>query len=210
MKNLMSLAAVLLLTTSCLSLEGTLDVHEAFTVKRKSGFLHLKTKAVEVKPASYRASLKVKSDKNFTLELEGAGLEKILVPIKAEKDLDLPVDGKFAISHEKINQPFDIVGVINTDVSYSQIHNTVEACSWTTKENHCEKVCIGEPRKCDIVCKEITITHEGRKEVDYHYRWTKRDISLEFMKATSTALVASMHATDLESDRIIDHESLCR
>lgn len=201
---------VLLLTTSCLSLDGQLNVHETFRVKKKSGFLNLKTKEVEVRPASYKASLKVKSDKNYTLELEGGDLGKILVPIKAEKDLDIPRDGKFAISHEKINQPFDVTGFINTDVSFSGINYSIENCTWTTKENRCEKVCTGEPRKCDVVCKEFTITHEGRKEVDFHYRWTKRDIDLEFMKAGSTGLVATMRATDTETDKIIDRESLCR
>lgn len=212
MKKFATLLAVLLLSTSCLDLNGTLHVRESFNVKKKSGFLNLKTKLVELKPAVYKAELDVKSDKNYTLKLEGGDIGEIKVPIKADKDLNVPWDGKFAISHEQIDQPFDVVGVINTDVSYSEIRTTVENCSWTTTERRCEKICTGEreTRKCDVVCRDITITHNGRKEVDYHYRWTRRDISLEFMRENSTALVATMSATDTQTDRIVDHESLCR
>jgi len=210
MKKFVTLLGVLLLTTSCLDLDGSLHVSETFKVKKKSGFLNLKTKEIEVRPASYRASLKVKSDKNVTLEISGGDLGEIKVPIKADKDLQIPRDGKFAISHEKIDQPFDVVGFINTDVSYSDIYRAVENCSWTTTERRCEKVCTTEPRKCDVVCKDVQITHEGRKEVEYHYRWTKRDVNLEFMRADSTALAATMQASDTQTDRIVDHESLCR
>jgi hypothetical protein len=218
MKKFITLLGVLLLTTSCLDLNGTLHVQESFNVKKKAGFLNLKTKLIELKPAAYKAELKVNSDKNYTLKLEGGDVGEIKIPIKADKDLNVPWDGKFAISHEQIDQPFDVVGVINTDVSYSEIRSTIENCSWTTTERRCEKICTPErkienrvePRKCDVVCNDIQITHNGRKEVDYHYRWTRRDIGLEFMRENSTALVATMQATDTQSDRIVDHESLCR
>ncbi len=211
MKKLALILGVLLLSSSCHELGGRLNVVDSLTVKKKHGFLNLKTSKVELKAGNYSAVLKIISDSNITLKLEGGDLGKeILVPIKAESDLDIPVNGKFAILGEKISQPFDVVGNINTDYSYSDQYHAVESCTWTTKENRCEKVCVGEPRKCDVVCKEITITHEGRKDVTYHYMYTKRDVQLELMRSGSTALAGTINATSHTSDKITDYESLCR
>ena len=102
MKNVLLMMGVLLLSTSCLTLDGQLRVSESFMVKKKGGFLNLKLKDVKVEPAVYSASLKVKSDKNYTLELSGGNLGKILVPIKAASDLEIPTNGAFSLSHEKI------------------------------------------------------------------------------------------------------------
>lgn len=211
MKKLAMILGVLLLSASCMELNGRLNVNNSLVVKKKSGFLNLKTKEVELKAGSYIAQLNIKSDKNITLEIEGGSLDKkIFVPIKAESDLNVPADGKFAISHEKISQPFDVTGHMNTDITYGDTQYAVENCTWTANERRCEKVCTGEPRKCDSVCKDITITHEGRKDVTFHYRYTRRDIQLEIMQAGSTALAATLNASSSESSRVIEHESLCR
>jgi len=74
MKKMMMLLGVLLLSTSCLTIDGHLKVSESFMVKKKGGFLNLKLKDQQVDPALYSASLKVKSDKNYTLELSGGSL----------------------------------------------------------------------------------------------------------------------------------------
>lgn len=206
----MLLLGVLLLSTSCLTLDGQLKVTEAFMVKKKGGFLNLKLKDVSVEPAIYSASLKVKSDKNYNLEISGGSLGKIIVPIKAASDLEIPTDGAFNISHEKINQPFDLSGVINTDVDHYGYTDAIETCSWNVTEKRCEKVCVKETGKCDIVCKDEVITLQGHKEVSYHYRSIARDLSLEFMKAGSTGIIASLKAHDLETDKIVDRESVCR
>lgn len=210
MKKMMTLLGLLLLSTSCLTLDGHLRVTESFSVKKKGGFLNLKLKDVTVAPAVYSASLKVKSDKNYTLELSGGSLGKILVPIKADSDLDIPTDGAFHISHEKINQPFDLSGVINTDVNHYGYTDAIENCSRNVTENKCEKVCAKDTGKCDIICKDVVTAIEGRKEVSYHYRSIHRDLSLEFMKAGSTGIIATFSGRDLQTDKIIDRESACR
>lgn len=210
MKNAILLVGALLLSVSCVELNGRMNVQESLVVKKKHGFLNLKTSKVELQPASYQAGIKINSDRNITLSLEGGSLgKKILVPIKAEEDLNIPGDGKFAIAGEKINQPFDVVGSINTDISYSDVRFATESCTWTTRETRCEKVCTTEPRKCESICKEYTITHEGRKEVEFQYRYTRRDVQLELMQSGSTALKASLNASGTESDRITLRESSC-
>jgi hypothetical protein len=210
MKNAMMLLGVLLLSTSCLTIDGRLVVSEAFTVKKKSGFLNLKTKEQLVAANSYSASLKVKSDKNYNLELKGGSLGEIQIPIKAESNLNMPYDGAFNISHEKINQPFDISGVIDTDVSEYGYTDTVESCTWNVTEKKCDKVLIKETGKYDIICKDEITTFHGRRDISYHYRQVVRDLSLDFMKAGSTGVIAHFTGRNQDTDKITDHYSECR
>lgn len=210
MKNAMMLLGVLVLSTSCLTLDGRLNVSEAFNVKKKSGFLNLKTKEVRVDANSYSASLKVKSDKNYTLELKGGSLGEIQIPIKAESDLKMPTDGAFSISHEKINQPFDLSGVINTDVSLYGYTDTVESCTWNVTEKKCDKVLNKETQKYEIICKDEITTFHGMRDISYHYKQVVRELSLEFMRAGSTGVIAHFNGRSQDTDKITDHYSDCR
>ena len=210
MKKAMMLLGVLLLSVSCVELNGSLQVREAFNVKKKSGFLNLKTKIVTVSPGQYRAELTAKSSNNLRLELIGGSLGDINIPIKSDDQLNIPRDGQFYIEGRKIGQPFNVSGVINTEVDLYGYTNVVEKCQRDLQERRCEKVCNKEAGTCDIVCKEVTITIDGLKEIAYHFKRTDRHANLEFMPENSTAVVASLPVSGTETEKIIDRESLCR
>lgn len=210
MKNVMMLIGVLLLSASCVELNGSLQVQEAFKVKKKSGFLNLKTKTIELAPGSYQAELTAKSSKNLKLELRGGLIGKIDIPIKSDSSLQIPDDGPFHIEGKKIEQPFNISGVINTEVSHYGHTDTIERCQRERREKRCEKVCDKETNKCDVVCREVIITIDGWKDVSYHYKSVERDAKLEFSLENSSAVVAVLPVHGTEVEKIIDRESLCR
>lgn len=210
MKKMMLVLGMVLLSASCIKLDGRLEVHEAFTVKKKSGFLNLKRKDVRIDKNIYSATLKVKSDKNYNLELKGGSIGEVLIPIKAERDLDMPSNGAFTISHEKIDQPFDLSGVINTDVSEYGYSDETISCTWDVTEKKCEKVCNKETQKCEVICKDAITTFSGRQDIAYHYRQVVRDLKLEFMRAGSTGVIANFTGRHQETDKIIDRRSTCR
>lgn len=203
------LVGIFMLATSCVEINGGLQVHESFTVKKKSGFLNRKTKEVTVSPRSYRASLKMVSDKNFTLKLDGGDLDDISVPLKAESDLDVPLNGRFNISHEKIGQPFDVSGTIHTSWENSGYYESLDSCSWTTTEKKCDKVCEPATGRCEVQCRDVTTTINGKKKVEYHYSITNRDLNLEIMRANSTGIVATFIGSDSESTKVVDREGAC-
>ncbi len=60
MKRAVLLLGVLLLSVSCVELGGALHVQESMSVKKKSGFLNLKTKTIKIDPGSYRADITIK------------------------------------------------------------------------------------------------------------------------------------------------------
>jgi hypothetical protein len=210
MKNansLMSLVLLSVMAASCVNLNGHLDVKQAMSAKKKSGFLHLKTTEVQIKPDLYTAELKINSDKNFTLKLEGH--DSISLPIKGSKDLNVPSTGKVFISHNDIAQPFDVGGDIVTTVTDSDRIYVSEECSWSVMENHCKKAC-DVNNSCSITCKNEAVTLHGFRAVTYHYRNTDRDLSINFLKVDKGEVLASFHGTSNTIDRIEDFVGECR
>jgi len=206
LKNVLCLLAVTVLSASCVTLDGRLDVKQAMSARKKSGFLNLKTKEIRIEPDLYEASLKANSDKSFTLKLEGR--EKILIPLKSEKDLNVPGNGRVFISHSEINQPFDVSGLITTDVSHSERQSAFEECSFTVTENHCKKICEKED-SCKIECKDEQVTMHGHHYVEFHYQTIHRDLAMELLKQDKGEVLATFHGTDTETSRITDFEGRC-
>lgn len=205
-KSVVCLMAVTVFSASCVTLEGRLDVRQEMAAKKKSGFLNLKTKEIRIQPDLYQAQLKVNSDKSFTLKLEGR--EKILIPLKSEKDLNIPRNGRVFISHSEINQPFDVSGFITTDITNSERQSAIEECSVTVTENHCKKICESE-HSCKIECKDEQVQLKGHHHVEFHYQTIHRDLAMELLKQDKGEVLASFHGTDTETSRITDFEGRC-
>lgn len=220
MKNFLSLLLVSAFAVSCINLNGQLNVEQTMTVKKKGGFLNLKTKNIELAPGSYRSDLKINSDKSFTLKLRADKEDDkdILIPLKSEKAFNLPANGVFTIGGSEIEQPFDLSGTINTEISNSSNTREFENCSFSRTERHCEKVChttpVAEGRRpvtrCDIVCRDVLVTIQGQRLVEYHYRYTHRNIDVAFLSANSANRLATFSARGTESDRINDYTGECR
>jgi hypothetical protein len=206
LKNMVCLLAVTVFSASCVTLEGRLDVKQAMSAKKKAGFLNLKTKEIRIEPDLYEAKLKVNSDKSFTLKLEGR--ENILIPLKSEKDLNLPKNGRVFISHTEINQPFDVSGFISTDISNSERQSAIESCTVTVTENHCKKICETE-QTCKIECKDEAVQLEGHQYVEFHYRTIHRDLSMDLLKQEKGEVLASFRGTNTDSFRVTDFEESC-
>lgn len=206
LKNMMCLLAVAVFSASCVTLEGRLDVKQAMSAKKKAGFLNLKTKEIRIEPDLYEAKLKVNSDKSFTLKLEGR--ENILIPLRSEKDLNVPKNGRVFISHADINQPFDVSGFISTDVSETERQRAIEDCSVTVTENHCKKICENE-HSCKVECKDEQVQLKGHHLVEFHYQTIHRDLSMDLLKQEKAEVLASFHGTDTETFRVTDFEGRC-
>jgi hypothetical protein len=232
MKNAMSLLIISLMTVSCINLEGRLNVSQMLTAQKRGGFLNLQRKTVQIQPGNYQASLKVNSAKSFTLNLKADknGESDILIPIKNEKEFSIPTNGNVIIRGSEIAQPFDLSGVIETNISVSGETRTNESCTIQRTENHCDKICsageIVNPRndheshdprdsrpripQCSIVCRDVIVTFEGSRFVEYHNRYTQRNLKADLLDLVNKSVLASFSGSDTESDRINDYIGECR
>lgn len=217
MKSLIALAALSLLSASCVNLEGTLNVEQVLTAKKRGGFLNLKMKTIEIQPGAYHASLKVNNAKSFTLKLKAdkEGEADILIPIKSENDFSIPTNGNVTIRGNEINQPFDISGNIKTTVTTSDTVRSTEECSAQRTERQCEKICNAPVQPsgtvyCNIVCHDVVVSYPGTRFVEYHSRYTERNLSAELLDAANKAVRATFSGRDFDSERVYDYYGECR
>lgn len=209
--NLALVSTMAVIATSCLTLDGNLDVKQPMAAKKKSGFLNLKTSEIRIEPDQYRAELKVLGSSSYNLTLEGK--EKIVIALRSDKTLTVPANGEISISHADINQPFDLKGTIATYVSNSEPVEGIRDCNVYVTENHCQKICTTDKEKgttsCDIVCKDEQVAIPGRQNYASHTRTTERQLALDFLKAEKGELLASFHGSDREYDTIEDYSGQC-
>lgn len=219
MKNLMNLLLVSAFAVSCINLNGRLNIEQTMNVKTKGGFLNLKKKTIELEPGTYRADLKINSEKSFTLKLrlDKEDQKDILIPIKSEKAFNLPSNGEVKISGSDISQPFNLNGTIDTNYSESSTSRTTEDCTFSRTERHCEKICTTTARSngrpvvlCDVVCRDVLVTINGSRFVEYHYRYTHRNLNVAFNDINTQAQLATFNASGTESARINDYIGECR
>jgi hypothetical protein len=220
MKNLILLASLTLLATSCVSLDGNLLVTEKMTLKKKGGFLNLGRKNVDIEANQYDAHVTALGKNNFALILN-RGQERISIPIVAKTEIKIPTfDGEFKLNHADIDQPYDLKGLIHTDVTYSPTQEAIESCSWNTTETRCQIECTDvvtkdekgvehKEKKCEKVCQDFTIIHNGRHEVIFHYTTTHRDLGFEFLKADTAQSVAHFQGQSNETVRNVEREGIC-
>lgn len=209
MRNAIALLTLSLMSASCINLEGRLNVKEPMTVKKRGGFLNLQIKSTQIQPGNYQASLKVNSAKSFTLKLGD-----ILIPLKSQNDFSIPANGNVIIRGRDIAQPFDVSGKIETTVTESDLTRTYEDCTIQRTENQCERVCTGGtptmPYHCDVVCRDVFVSYEGSRYVEYHYKYTSRELTADLLDSSSKAVKASFSGYDNEADRINDYYGVCR
>lgn len=217
MKGLIALSALSLLSVSCVNLEGNLNVEQVLKAKKRGGFLNLKMKSIEIQPGRYHASLKVNNTKSFTLKLKADkdGEADILIPIKSDKEFSIPTNGTIAIAGNEINQPFDISGNIKTNVTYSDMVRSTEDCSVQRTERVCDKICTPPATpygsvRCNIVCHDEIITYPGTRFVEYHNKYTERNLSAELLDSQNKSMRATFTGTDYDSDRVYDYYGECR
>lgn len=217
MKTLIALAALSFLSVSCVKLEGNLNVEQTLTAKKRGGFLNLKLKTFEIQPGNYHAQLKVNNSKSFTLKLKSdkEGEADILIPIKSEKDFALPSNGNVVIRGNEISQPFDVSGTINTKITNSSIERSTEECSLERRERVCDRVCTPSsipngPYYCTVSCRDVIWTIPGTRFVEYHNKYTERDLWAELLDSESKAVKATFRGTDFDSQKVYDYYGECR
>jgi hypothetical protein len=220
MKKIILLLALAIFTTSCVSLEGNILVTEKMSLKKKGGFLNLGKKNVVIEANQYDAHLTVLGQNNFALILK-KGDERISIPLKSKNDLKLPTfDGEIKISHNDIYQPYDLKGIIQTDIYQSATQEVIESCSWNTYETRCRIECSEITTRdsqgishvennCQKMCGDVLVTHQGRQEVIFHNTTTHRDLRFEFLKADSLQSVAHFQGQSSETERIIERKGIC-
>ncbi len=206
MKKILGILLASVMATSCI--HGNLDVKKELTVNKKSGFLYQGRTEAKIKPGLYSARLHAISDKNYTLKVNLGGNDNVLIPIKGKNDLKVPYDGKIAISHNEIGQPFDVQGDIDTSVRTTERVRGTETCSVVRYETVCRSEC--DRYTCHQFCQDVSVSYPGYRDVEFHNRITGRDLSVDLVSVDKQEVLASFHGNSTSVDRIYDYYGVCR
>lgn len=220
-KKSLGLMTIAILSTSCISsLDGQLHVLKPMLVKKQGGFLGLKKKKITLSPEIYKSELAINGEQNLTLKLK-LNENEVNIPLNSDSTINIPANGEIKVSHLETKQPFDIVGVIKTDIEESSSSRDIESCSITVMERHCDKVCVRPPSapdhrdrdpvpRCEIVCRNEPTTIYGRQEVEYHFEITHRNVSLNFINMKTRELLANFQGKNSELRTVYDYKGQCK
>ncbi|MGZ3789287.1 MAG: hypothetical protein ACXVLQ_12235 [Bacteriovorax sp.] len=239
MKNLMAISMTALLASSCVSIQGNLHVAQNLSVNSKGGFLNTSSKHIDIAAGEYRAEFKKGLGGTYNIVVTKDGKE-IKIPLKSKSNLNIPkYDGDFAISHNDINQYFDIKGSIGTDSQSSESYDQIESCTISRVVQNChdndyrsrEDLRVEAPqdeegrrgdqdrrehdsennrREATPACRSDVISVPGTHEVRFHYTTTTKGLSFNILRPGTGVVIADFKGSDTKTERITERESECR
>ena len=179
---------------------------------------------VVLEMGSYSLSLIFKSNDKLDLEIKLPDKTIKTLPISLESGEKFPeYSGHVKVLGKTIKQEFDILGIVDTKISYSDSRRDVESCQEQIRERVCtrvrdqeDKMKMGDKRKIERerrpdreVCEWKYVTHYGHKEVEYYYKYTQTDVDLTFVNTINSMELADYLGSKSDSDKIYTYEGRC-
>lgn len=203
----------------CDPVRGTLEVFKEFSIKNNEKCewterepfkcdRYVKGKKFKIKAGSHRMELASKGKRKFEMKIKMDGKSKVL-PLTLPKGHDIPkYSGDFSVPGRAMKQDFDLNGVVDTEVTESDIHYGSESCTYTEREWVCK------PRKGrrrgkgnrEPRCDYEYVTYHGSQDVEYYYRYTDTELTMNFENGET---LATFHGTRHESDKIYTYQGEC-
>ena len=171
MKKSLAIISSLLLLTSCVEkVKGNFDVAENLTLKAGK-------KTVTITEGTYRATLGFKTKKKLTIKLNVDGDAGKKITFKLPKGTTISnYNGDFKIPATATGQGYAINGHVDTKTETSSLREGVETCHEYETIRKCRRNDAGER-----VCRNVTISHEGRRYYTYFYETDDRIFELDLM-----------------------------
>ncbi len=190
MKKLI-IATMLFVLSSCVDLAGQLKVFKSFKVKSNS-------QLVTVNEGQYKAKLDIKKNRT-KVTLENSS-NKIKFEIKTSTSNSLPQNGSFELRSTEINQPFNILGQVETKVSKSGTKSGYESCTYRDTQTVCT------PQGCFVQ----HIDRFGQKNVEYYDEYTDQKVDFNITNEISVDdIFGEFNSQSRSARRIIIREGRC-
>jgi hypothetical protein len=196
------LALVLVLSASCVKVQGNLKVDE-HVLYNKNG------RSKVLLAGDYKANVTIKKEE-LKLKLKG-NLENHRLTLKFPKGTVLPsTNGEISVSAQDLKQPFALAGNVKTDVTRSELVTTTERCSINVGMYDCDwgggyydgrggyygpySYCHGR-------------VLDGERDVRYFNDTTTRTLSLQLLQEESSK--ATFTGVDVDVKRVYQFRGVC-
>ena len=194
MKNkvIVGLVAVsFLMMAGCNDISGLLNVTKAFTVSVKG-----KSKIVEM--GAHDTSLDFRKDKVIA-KIKTSG-DTFKVEMNFAEGTQIPSNGNFELKEAQSGQPFDVLGLVATQVTDSDLQRERERCQYQGYGQICD------PRGCHTV----PVTREGLRDITFYDRLTDQQVHLDLTAPSdSKTKFASFDGRIRSTERIVTREGMC-
>ena len=190
MKKLI-IATTLLALSSCVDLTGQLKVFKSFKVKSNS-------QVVTVTEGQYKTKLDIKKNRTkVTLENSSS---KIKFEIRTSTSNSIPQNGSIELKSTEINQPFNILGQVETKVSRSGTKSSYESCTYRDTQTICT------PQGCVVQ----TIDRFGQKNIEYYDEYTDQKVDFNITNEISVDdIFGEFNSQSRSARRVIIREGRC-
>jgi hypothetical protein len=210
MRSLLLGVVALFLTTSCMEIDGKLEVIE-----------DLQFNNATVEAGNYRSTLQIDSRDKVTLEIKNGNKRDTEVEFRIPKDSGIPQDnGTFFYRANEVDQPYDLSGEVKTNITRSPRRYDRERCSYQDYETRCRRVCRRVCRdrpdgrrvcrdRCQRQCRRVRVTKWGWRDIEYHNRTEDKDYTVEFLQPNSNMQAAMFDGNYTRTTRIINYRGRC-
>lgn len=212
MRNLLLGVVALFLTTSCMEIHGDLKVSQDLNFNNTT-----------VLAGDYKSTLNIDSRSKVTLEVQSNRSNKNIAEVvfKIPRDSGIPQDnGTFFFRSDEVDQPYDLSGEVNTQVTRSPRRFDRERCSYDDYETRCRRVCRNICRtrpdgrrvcrdRCQNECRRVRVTRWGWRDIEYHNRTENKDYFVEFLQPGTNTQTADFNGNYRRTQRIIEYRGLC-
>lgn len=181
----------LLLLAGCQELSGQLTVKQAFEVL-------IKGKTTTVQVGQYKTNLDFKKSK-IVVDIETLN-NHLKLNIVIPDGMTLPTNGSFELKSAQSQQPFDVVGEVETNVVETETQTRMESCQYQSYQNICNPT----------GCQTVPVTRTGTHYVEFYYRNTDRKMNFSIVSLSdSKANQADFTGAAKYSEKITTHEGQC-
>jgi len=197
----------LLSLAGCNDVEGILNISAPFQIRNKFGNLH------GVPAGQFDSKMELdEGDNKIKIEIK-AGKDDHQLELKLAAGSSVPSGGgSFSLLGSDINEPFDLSGTVDRQVSESQRYTQRDSCSYSVPVQQCRIEIIIGPRGQRIprrVCGIVYITRYGLQDITRHSVTTTVSVQAAYADSASKAEVAAFNGSRTDTQSITDYAGPC-
>lgn len=195
MKILSTIILTLLLTVSCKSITGDVEVLETISLVKKG-------KWTDIEPGIYNAKMRIKSKRKLKIKIDGK-----TYTFRTPKGITLPREnGELTLTSDQSGQPYDLDMKVNTVRENADVQESNEFCTYAIPYTVCQTT----GPYGGTVCSTRFRNYPGTRYSKWFMQSVEQNLSLALLSEDSDAKLATFKAYDKYTKKIYEHQGLCR
>lgn len=191
------------------TIEGNLTVDKAFIGKAfqnlpcsgEGGEPCYTEKDVQINPGSYKTQINFNNRTEFEVQIKAKNTTTL--KFRLPSDLNIPENGTFTLSPRQSGQPFNLVGIVETESRRSQVFRERESCTVERWEQECYITPQGR------VCHNVLRTYPGFRDAEFYFIDTDQRLAVHLAAPQDASVFAVFNGEKSTRDRRYTYQGPC-